>query len=179
MQQNRIAAPVWMAAALCSLLATLTLIRIWTTEGGDVAVPWPDRSAEMVALMDGTAGTASQTAGISAQRSDKPAGIAAPAAAEPVKVPSQSAEKPAEPAAGAERSGSQQRESTGKIDLNRASAAELEKLPGIGPSKAKAIVEYRANSGPFRSPEDIMKVKGIGPKTYESIKDLIEVGPGP
>ena len=172
MIQNRVAAPVWMAAALCLLLASLTLIRVLTTEGGDVAVPWPDRSAEMVALMDGTAGFITQ-------RSEKPSGIPAPVAAEPATIPSQTAEKPAAPTADGERSGSQQRESTGKIDLNRASAAELEKLPGIGPSKAKAIVEHRTNAGPFRSPEDIMKVKGIGPKTYESIKDLIEVGPEP
>ncbi|WP_248926787.1 ComEA family DNA-binding protein [Paenibacillus hamazuiensis] len=65
----------------------------------------------------------------------------------------------------------------GKIDINRASSAQLEELPGIGASKAKAIIAYREQSGPFRTPEDVMKVKGIGPKMYENIKDKITVEP--
>uniref|UniRef100_A0A7V3J9T1 Helix-hairpin-helix DNA-binding motif class 1 domain-containing protein n=1 Tax=candidate division CPR3 bacterium TaxID=2268181 RepID=A0A7V3J9T1_UNCC3 len=62
-----------------------------------------------------------------------------------------------------------------KINLNLASQKELEGLPGIGPTKAKAIIEYRRKNGNFGSKRDIMKVKGIGEKTYEKIKNLIEV----
>jgi comEA protein len=65
--------------------------------------------------------------------------------------------------------------SSGKIDINRASAEQLEKLPGIGESRAKAIVAYRSQFGLFQSAEDLMKVKGIGPKLFERMKDLITV----
>ncbi|MFN3691441.1 MAG: ComEA family DNA-binding protein [Fervidobacterium sp.] len=60
------------------------------------------------------------------------------------------------------------------VDLNTASIEELQTLPGIGPSKAKAIVEYREKSN-FSKPEDIMNVSGIGQKTFEKIKDRITV----
>ncbi len=63
----------------------------------------------------------------------------------------------------------------GRVDLNTASAAELEGLPGIGPAKAQAIVEHRARER-FRTPEDLRKVKGIGDKLYESLRDRITVG---
>jgi competence protein ComEA len=63
------------------------------------------------------------------------------------------------------------------IDINTASAAELEALPGIGPTTAQKIVEYREQNGPFVSTQDIINVSGIGPGTYERIKDLITVGP--
>ncbi|WJH32991.1 helix-hairpin-helix domain-containing protein [Paenibacillus sp. CC-CFT747] len=63
----------------------------------------------------------------------------------------------------------------GKINLNTASLQKLMDLPGIGESKAKAIIAYREGNGGFKKPEDITKVKGIGPKTYESFKDRISV----
>jgi len=62
------------------------------------------------------------------------------------------------------------------IDINIASAAELESLPGIGPTTAQKIIDYREQNGPFLSIEDIINVPGIGPGTYERIKDLITVG---
>ncbi len=62
-----------------------------------------------------------------------------------------------------------------RIDLNSASADELARLPGIGPAKARAIVEYRAEA-PFHRPEDLRKVKGIGDKLYERVKDMVTVG---
>jgi competence protein ComEA len=65
-----------------------------------------------------------------------------------------------------------------RVNLNAASAAELAKLPGIGPSKAQAIVEFRARE-PFEKAEDLRKVKGIGDKLYDSIKDQVTVGDAP
>ncbi|MEJ2164541.1 MAG: helix-hairpin-helix domain-containing protein [Desulfobacterales bacterium] len=62
-----------------------------------------------------------------------------------------------------------------KIDINKASAEELTQLKGIGPSLAAKIVEYRDKNGPFKSPEDITMVSGIGAKTYENNKDLIVI----
>jgi len=63
------------------------------------------------------------------------------------------------------------------ININTASQAELETLPGIGPTTAQKIIAYREQSGPFVNPQDIINVSGIGPGTYERIKDLITVGP--
>jgi len=62
-----------------------------------------------------------------------------------------------------------------KININEASVAELTQLKRIGPKIGKRIVEYRENYGPFVLPEDIMKVKGIGPKTFKLNKDRIIV----
>lgn len=62
------------------------------------------------------------------------------------------------------------------ININTASQAELESLPGIGPTTAQKILEYRDANGPFINAEDIINVSGIGPGTYERIKDLITVG---
>ena len=63
------------------------------------------------------------------------------------------------------------------ININTASSAELEALPGIGPTTAQKIIAYREQNGPFINTEDIINVSGIGPGTYERIKDLITVGP--
>lgn len=63
------------------------------------------------------------------------------------------------------------------ININTASQAELETLPGIGATTAQRIIEYREQNGPFVSTEDIINVAGIGSGTYERIKDLITVGP--
>lgn len=64
------------------------------------------------------------------------------------------------------------------IDINSASVEELDKLKGIGPVKAKAIVDYRAKNGPFKSIEDIKNVNGIGDATFQGIKNEITVGGG-
>jgi|RhiMetdeSRZDD1v2_1073273.scaffolds.fasta_scaffold54293_5 competence protein ComEA len=63
------------------------------------------------------------------------------------------------------------------ININTASQAELETLPGIGPTTAQRIIEYREQNGPFVNTEDIINVPGIGSGTYERIKNLITVGP--
>jgi competence protein ComEA len=62
----------------------------------------------------------------------------------------------------------------GVVELNSASQAQLETLPGIGPARAKAIIDYRG-AHRFRRVEDVMQVPGIGPGTFERIKDQITV----
>ena len=64
------------------------------------------------------------------------------------------------------------------VNLNTASKDELVGLPGIGPHKAQAIVDYRTTHGPFKSVEDVRKVKGIGEKLYLQIKPEIAVAGG-
>jgi len=62
-----------------------------------------------------------------------------------------------------------------RININTASAAELEALPRVGPALAQRIVDYRVAHGQFRAIEDIMQVSGIGPATFGQIKDLISI----
>jgi competence protein ComEA len=62
-----------------------------------------------------------------------------------------------------------------KINLNTATLEELMTLDRIGPKYAQRIIDYRDTYGPFEKIEDIMKVKGIGPKTFEANKDKITV----
>lgn len=64
----------------------------------------------------------------------------------------------------------------GMIDINRASAAELDGLPGVGPSTAQKIVDDREANGPFAKPEDLMRVPGIGAKKFDALKDLVTCG---
>ncbi len=64
-----------------------------------------------------------------------------------------------------------------KIDINKATAKELQQLKGIGEVIAKRIVEYREKNGLFNAPEDIKKVKGIGDKTFDSNKNRIVAKP--
>jgi comEA protein len=63
------------------------------------------------------------------------------------------------------------------LNLNTATEAQLEALPGIGASTAARIVEYRKKNGPFKKAEDLMNVKGIGEKSFLKLKALITVGP--
>jgi competence protein ComEA len=63
-----------------------------------------------------------------------------------------------------------------KININTATMAELDELPGIGPGYAQRIIDYRESYGPFTSIEEIQNVPGIGPATFARIRDLITVG---
>jgi competence protein ComEA len=63
------------------------------------------------------------------------------------------------------------------INLNEASLSELMTLKGIGEVKAKAIIAYRDQAGGFQSIDDLLKVKGIGQKTLENIRDRLKISP--
>jgi len=62
-----------------------------------------------------------------------------------------------------------------KININEATAPQLQKLEGIGKTIADRIVQYREEQGPFKTVEEITKVSGIGAKKYEAIKDRITI----
>lgn len=64
------------------------------------------------------------------------------------------------------------------LDINAATPAQLETLPGIGPAKALAIVDFRQRHGPFESLEGLDQVPGIGPATLVSLRGLVTTGPG-
>lgn len=63
-----------------------------------------------------------------------------------------------------------------RVNINTASSAELDKLPRIGPKVAQRIIDYRKEHGPFKRVEELMKVKGIGEKTFARLKDLVTIG---
>ncbi len=65
--------------------------------------------------------------------------------------------------------------SAGKVNINTADAKELDTLPGIGPAMAERIIAYRTEKGPFKRPEDLKDVSGIGDKKYADLADLITV----
>src|ERR1700693_1972949 len=61
------------------------------------------------------------------------------------------------------------------VNINTATKEELDALPEIGPVKAQAIIDYRTANGPFKTPEDVMKVNGIKEGTFGKIKGMISV----
>jgi competence protein ComEA len=65
----------------------------------------------------------------------------------------------------------------GKININTATAAQLDLLPGVGPSIARRIIDYRRKNGGFRKPEDLVEVAGIGEKTFERMRPYVTVSP--
>ncbi len=64
---------------------------------------------------------------------------------------------------------------SGRININTADEAELDKLPGVGPAMAKRIIEYRQGNGKFQNTEDLKKVRGIGDSKYTALKDKITI----
>lgn len=91
------------------------------------------------------------------------AGRTASGAADAVLVPMSVSTAPVQSAAGE------------KLDLNTATAAQLEALPGIGEKLAQRIIAYRAANGPFEDADNIMEVPGIGAGKYEQIRDSVTV----
>lgn len=64
------------------------------------------------------------------------------------------------------------------VNLNSATLEQLESLPGIGPRAAQRILEFRAKNGGFKKVEDLMKIQGIGERSFLKLKPLVSVGPG-
>lgn len=70
----------------------------------------------------------------------------------------------------------QSRETKGfPVNINTASREQLQQLPRIGPAMAARIIEYRTQNGKFKNKEELMKVRGIGEKTFQNLKDMISI----
>jgi competence protein ComEA len=61
------------------------------------------------------------------------------------------------------------------VDLNNATVAQLDQLPGVGPSTARAIVEHRSRNGPFAKVDDLLAVRGIGPAKLAELRAFVRV----
>lgn len=75
-------------------------------------------------------------------------------------------------AGGGQTNQTHQASTAGTVNINTATAAELEELPGVGPATAQAIITHRDSNGPFTAVEDLLQVRGIGPAKFDAIKDL-------
>jgi len=105
---------------------------------------------------------------------DKPVALLNPNSV-PAHVPREAARPVVAPAQSHAAASSHRR---GPLDLNRASAEELESLPGIGSVIAHRVVEYRKAAGGFHTVEDLRQVKGIGAKKFDRVRPLVRVSPG-
>jgi len=64
---------------------------------------------------------------------------------------------------------------TGVVNINTATLEQLQLLPGIGPKTAQAIIDYRQANGDFKSPDDLIKVKGVGQKLMEKLRENVTI----
>ncbi len=96
---------------------------------------------------------------------------------EQIVVPTQGAVEPSEEGATQDaRSTQSDGVINGKVNINRASAEELQSLTGVGEATARKIIADREANGPFATPEDLMRVSGIGEKKFAAMADSITVG---
>ena len=96
-------------------------------------------------------------------------------AAEAADTPEDTAPEETAPGDPTEETPAEAQDEDGRIDLNTATAADLETLPGVGPVLAARILDYRAAYGPFRAVEELLNVSGIGEKKLEAIRSLVTV----
>jgi competence protein ComEA len=100
---------------------------------------------------------------------------AAVADGERVYVPRLGEAVPEPPAAAGGGAGAQSADAGGMVDVNSATAEQLDTLPGVGPATAKAILDERDRRGRFDSVEDLLDVRGIGEAKLEAMRDLVRV----
>ncbi|WP_276356316.1 ComEA family DNA-binding protein [Cohnella caldifontis] len=161
----RTAAAAGTAALLWALLAPSGKgIPGWQPVSGALKATLAAQNHDSVAGGDeDSAAAPSVSSSATPTRVPEPSAIAGPALASPqTSQPPSSSSEPASAAA--------------LLDLNTATEAELDGLPGVGPSKARAILEYRNAHGGFRSVDELLQVKGIGAKMLERIRPLVRVG---
>ena len=91
-----------------------------------------------------------------------------------VRSPAEASQQPGQPGQSGP-DGASSGDGQGLVNLNSASQAELEELPGVGPATAQKIITWREENGGFRSVEDLMEIRGIGEKTFAELAPLVTV----
>jgi len=158
---------------LAAAAAGGALLWLASAFGGSPDEPaWREMNAEVAAWLDGS--SAPETA-VEKEEANLSENVPPPAPLSAVAEPAAEVEAAAGEAAPADAPAAVD----GLVDINQATAEALDALPGIGPAKAKAIVEYREANGPFATAEAIMNVKGIGPAVFGKIEASITVGRTP
>jgi len=76
---------------------------------------------------------------------------------------------------GTERAAKLKSPTEGKVDINSATIEELQRIPGVGPSTAQRIIDYRSQTGKFKAVDELQEVKGIGPKKLEKLKPYVSL----
>ncbi|HZG84128.1 helix-hairpin-helix domain-containing protein [Paenibacillus sp.] len=183
--------------------AYFLLASAYGREGAPAEAAWLDANAEIAAWLeagtepagpeaappdgeaDGAGAAASTTGGPGAESAPQAEGHVSPEPqpesqpepplAESAPPGSSAPSGAAEPSLPAKEAAPAEAASSGLVDVNRATAEQLDALPGIGPAKAAAIVAYREAEGPFRRKEDLLNVKGIGPSIFAKIEAAITV----
>jgi competence protein ComEA len=135
---------------------------------GVYALPWDSRIENAIAAAGGAASDADLLAVNLAEHVFDAQQIYVPSRSDTA-TPVLPTPIPTAPSPSANPSGSQ------RVNINSATASELEALPGIGPALAQRIIDYRVANGPFSAPEDIIKVRGVGEQTFEQLRDHITV----
>jgi comEA protein len=153
---------LWLGAILLLLIITESVYLLWRENYLTPAVETRISSLEeKISHLENTLPVSNQTAGIevdkliSASSTDNTT-----EATPPPTTPKSTAKVPT---------------ITGKVNINTASAAELDLLPGIGPAYASKIIDYRQSHAGFKSIDEIKNVKGIGEVTFGKLKDLITI----
>jgi competence protein ComEA len=155
-----------MAAGLDGTTSTTVAPDVVVHVAGAVARPGVYRLPPLARVADAVDAAGGPTADADLHRLN----LAAPVAdGSQVYVPREGEPLPAASAAGGAAA------SAGPLDLNLAAAADLERLPGIGPAIAKAILDARDRMGGFRSVDDLLEVRGIGPAKLEALRELVTV----
>ena len=90
-------------------------------------------------------------------------------------IPENNSSSMLSPSTSVTSSSSSSSKNTSKVNINKATEAELETIPGIGPSTALKIINYRNENGKFKSIEDVKNISGIGDSKYEKMKDYITI----
>ncbi|MBO9598928.1 MAG: helix-hairpin-helix domain-containing protein [Cohnella sp.] len=146
-----------------ALIGIATIAVGWYMSSASNSVPgqWQPVNSQLTQAVESLSATESNAPALSPEPTTVPAPATVPPTPEPTAVsaqpsPTLSLEQP-EPSAAAQAPET-------RLNLNEATASQLESLPGIGPAKAAAIIAYRDKHGGYRSVDELLEVKGIGPK---------------
>jgi competence protein ComEA len=167
------------AGITCGMLALAAIGALATARGlGGQRIALAEPSASSSALPD-RALQAPSAAALHVRPGSLEAGMGGPGSAPRSPSLSHGASAAPSPSAAPVATPSEGLTADGKVILNRANLEELGRLPGVGPKRAQAILDLRAKLGRFRRPTDLLRVKGIGPKSLKKLEPHFVLDPPP